>query len=902
MSTAIAIMPLSFATPQQPFLKELLEKNSSAMSSAQLTFEDEEIPHMMNAKMVENDPLSPPMLSQSHLQIALKEISPHSPIQRRESEESKTSIRSGSTAELTSLGEASISSIVSNARLYGREEEEGVLREAFDRVVRQRAPCQPNFVLISGAGGTGKTRLAESLRDHVTKAGGFFCSGKFDQHQDDQFAPLCAAFNSYVMQILQEDEETIRAARRRIHAAVEKDLCSLSRMIPPLGLLMCDDLQRTDSIQEECVGCDQKKGRSMFALHKLMRAICSRERPMVMMLDDIQWATRCPLQKWRAMINDDMNEGIMFLGICRDDVPASSEVSSFLRGLEEQDHVGITNITIGNLEKRHIEEMINETLLMSPDQSHSLATFVFDHCAGNAYFAVETLRLMQNDSCMIKFDSEAQTWTVDRKVCGTMSDFCPYAYVAQKLRMMPRDIQKVLMAASCLGSNITERLLEVALQEEVEVRFKDLVGKNKFVFNSGRGTYFFRQNAFQTACYDLIGEELQPAFHLEIGLRLWRHLETEELDENLFLVLNQLKQGATLIRDQKVRYDIATMCISAAEKAAASYSFPTASSYLQFAFALLGPNHWEEAYDLSLVLHNYAAEVEFAQCDSDRVDHLIDDVLSNAKEFQDKIRAYTTRVYVFGARGETEKAIEMGISCLKMLGVNITPQCHQLNLAWSSFRIARKLRGKSDPMIKRLPRMQDWKKLAAMQILNMLFLNTYLDRKDLFPFVVLKMMKLTFVDGLSAISSVAFAGYGALLCHSGRIEEGLGFGKLALEMVDEWNAQSFQSRVGAFVWGSIFVHARPFTESLQQLKEGYRLGLQTGDLEFAMQNATLHTIFLIDTGKFPASIMIQQLNEFKDLAALHGHPTLVRTCCLQKTLIFAALLISHHCVLCSLTR
>jgi predicted ATPase len=173
--------------------------------------------------------------------------------------------------------------------------------------------------------------------------------------------------------------------------------------------------------------------------------------------------------------------------------------------------------------------------------------------------------------------------------------------------------------------------------------------------------------------------------------------------------------------------------------------------------------------------------------------------------------------------------------------------------------------------------MQDIHKLASMQILNMLFLNTYLGRKELFPFVVLKMMKLTLTHGLSAISSVAFAGYGALLCHSGKIEEGLRFGKLALEMVEEWNAQSFQSRVGAFVWGSIFVHARPFTESLEKLKEGYRLGLQTGDLEFALQNGALHSVFLIDSGTCPMSVMIQQLKEFNDLAALHGHPKQVST-------------------------
>lgn len=819
---------------------------------------------------------SPVELSGGDLKTALKDMASHSAMKRGESDDSRVSRLSGFTADMSSgFGESSISSLLSTSRLYGREQEEELLKRTFDRTVHQRAPCQPNFVVISGEGGTGKTRLGESLQAHVTESGGFFCSGKFDQHQDDQFAPLCAAFNDYVTQLLETDKETVRAARRRIRAAVEKDLCSLSKMIPPLQHLMQMDLKTSDSNSEkECERCDQKQGRSMFALNKLMRAICSPERPIVMMLDDIQWATRCPLQKLRSMINDDMNEGIMFMGICRDDVASTSELSSFLRSLEE-DRVNITNVSIQNLQKPNLEDMINDTFLMPEDQSQSLATFVFDHSGGNAYFAIETLKMLQHDSVMLNYDPKTNSWAVNHDICDRMMEFCPRAFMERKLRTIPRDIQKVLMAASCLGSNITERLLEVALQEPVGDRFQELVKRGKFVYNEARETYTFRHNAFQSACYNLITEELQPAFHLEIGLRLWGHLDEEELDSNLFLVLNQLKQGATLLRDQKMRYDVATMCINAAEMAAARYSFTTASSYLRFAFVLLGPNHWDEAYDLSLVLHNYAAEVEFAQGDSERVDFLIDEVLSNAKQCPDKIRAYTTKIYVLGARGRATEAIDIGIRCLTLLGVNITPQCHQLNLAWASSRISRKLRGKSDQMIKRLPHMQDAKKLAAMQILNMLFLNTYLGRRDLFPFVVMKMMKLTLVDGISAISSVAFAGYGALLCFSGQIEEGFRYGTLALELVEEWNAQSFQSRVGAFVWGSIFVHARPFTESLDQLNEGHRLGLQTGDTEFAMLNAHLHTMFMIDSGKFPMSTMIKQFNEFRELTALHGHPNQV---------------------------
>jgi len=485
--------------------------------------------------------------------------------------------------------------------------------------------------------------------------------------------------------------------------------------------------------------------------------------------------------------------------------------------------------------------------------------------------------MLKSDSTALTYDANQKSWGYNSDVCYQLPNHCPKTYVQRKLQSLSRDNQKILMAAACLGSSISERLLEVALQEPVRKRFQELVNKGRLSYHPSRQTYSFRENAFQSSCYDLISEELKPAFHLEIGRRLWKHLTKKELDQSLFLVLNQLQQGVHLIREQTDCHEVAVLCLTAAEKAAALYSFPTASSYLRLAFDLLGPKNWEDAYDLSLVLYNYAAEVEFTQGDSDRVDFLIDEVLRKGRCFDDKIRAYTTRIYVLGARRKLDEARDLSIACLHGLGVTFDPQYQKVNLLWSWARIARKLRGKSDQRLKRLPIMEDPSKLAAIQILNMLLLTSKIGQKELFPFVVLKMMKLTLFHGISGLSSVAFAGYGSLLCYTGRVEEGIRLGKLALQLVEELKAQSYFARVCVLVWGIIYVNIRPMDDSLDHLKKGHRLGLQTGDVECATLNVHLYMLFMFVTGKFPISSMLFQLSEFRDLTALHGHATQVRS-------------------------
>jgi predicted ATPase len=867
-----ATVNISHTPSQQPFLKELMAKHENPPKielPSTSKMDNEETPQKRDVELVltRGDTASSSLTFNESLTLK-DQVSPPNLLLRRE--------ESDATSELSydsSEGD-SINSIFSSGKLYGRTEEEAILEEALDRITQRKAPRKLEYVLISGGCGTGKTRLSETLRQRVNSKGGYFCSGKFDQQQADPFAPLCAAFTDYFKQVMREPEDVAREVRQRIRSALEGDMCAMIKMIPSLADLMDDGMSTEEEFQ--CARrCNDKQGRSIFAMHKLMRAICSPERPVVFMIDDLQWASSCPLKKLRCMVLDDMNDGILLLGICRDNVSPDSALSSFLRELEDQ-QVDITNIILDNLELKNIVEMTNELFLMPQEQTESLAKFVFDHSNGNAYVAIECIRLLQQESRMLQYDEKSNIWSVNDDICDEMMTYCPATFTEGKLRTLPRNIQKVFMVCSCLGSNITEHLVQIALQEPVEERFKQIVKKGKLVYNESRKTYSFRHNSFQTACYDLITEELQPALHLEIGMRLWKHLDEKEVDKKLFVILNQLKRGATLMSDQSMRYEVAALCIRAAEKAAVLFSFPTASDQLKFACSLLGLNHWEEAYDLSLILYNYAAEVEFSLADSDRVDYLLKEVLEHARDFSDKIRAYSTQVYMYGVRGKADRAIETGICVLKTLGVHLKPQCHKLSLALSMSRIDRKLKGKSDESIKRLPHMTDPNKLAAMQILNMLFLNTYIARRDLYPFVVLKMMKLTLTDGLSAISSVAFAGYGTLLCFAGQIEEGMRYGKIALDLVDEFDAQSFQSRVGALVWGTIIVHRRPWKESLEQLQEGHRLGLQTGDTEFAMMNANLYVHFMIDSGMFRLSETIAHAKELKALTELHGHSKQVR--------------------------
>ena len=783
------------------------------------------------------------------------------------------------------------SSLLSPNKLYGRDKQVKKLTEAYKRIVQRNSPASPlEYILISGGVGSGKTKLGESLKQTVAEDGGFFCYGKFDQfNMVHPLAPMCAVFTDYAEQVLLSNEQVKNEARHRIRAAVDGDLRSICSMIPPLAQLMdisvapvCPMKKKADtssSAEQESTNKDDDdckcKGQRMFAMQRLMRAISTPERPLVMMLDDLQWAKPAALDKIRSMITDDMNYGIVFVGVTYSNISPESDLSGMLRDLED-DRVQITNIGLKNLKLEPVINMVNDAFVMSEEQGNALGNYILENSHGNPYLVLESLKAIQSTPGLMHYDNESETWKMDIKACPCQTGCCPVNFIERKLNSLPRDMQKVFMVASCLGSNITPRLVEIALQEDSRKRFDKLVKNGKLIFDKATKTFSFKSNAVQQASYNLIDEKIRPGFHLEVGMRLWKNLSNEEVEENLFIIVDQIRRGVSLIDNSEQRYELAELVSRAATKAVGMFNFRCGSDLLGFAMSLLGKDHWEKAYDLSLTLYNYAAEVEFAYSDSPRVDELIEAVVQNARNFDDKFRAYSTRVYVLGGRGKPAEAIEVGLFVLDKLGIHLPKNC-RTSSALARARIGRQLSNMSNERIKRMFHMTDPKKLAAMQILNLLFLNTKVSRQDLFPSVVLRMMKMTLSDGLSAMSSVAFAGYGSLLCYAGNVNEGLRYGKLALDLLEDFGAVSFMARVDALVWGEIYPHVRPWADSLEKLKEGHRIGLQTGDISFAKSNADVYILFLLQSGSVGVKDMVAAMSDIAEATKLHGHPQNVST-------------------------
>lgn len=759
--------------------------------------------------------------------------------------------------------------------LFRRSKEEATMVRCYETMLSEHETS--TLLLVKGPVGAGKSWLVKNaFQQRVKDQGGYFLRGKFDQlRRPEPYRGFVSAFNDFTNQVIERGPEAVDAMRLAIYKAIGDECCVLISMIPALERILGD---RKDRSNESKI--DDGIQRFVFVFRMFMRAISTLEQPMVLLLDGLHWADDCSLDIMSSILKDlKNNNGLIVVGTYDDsDVMVSnSYLSRKLRELEISDGVAITSVSIHNLEHGEVNNLIGNALKLSRlDKTEELGSIVSGQTKGNLFYIIEFIRWLQ-DSGMLMFNSDAGSWIWDADEIRMTIDLCQVGdFLNDKLEQLPVEMRDVLKVAACFGSNIEETLIEYVLDRPVGSILDEAVANGILVIDGAPGKYAFEHDGLQKAAYSLIPESNRELFHLEVGRRLWRRLNKEELDRNIFVLLSQINIGKSLITREKERYTIASLCLHAGRKAAKSSTFRTATVYLNLAIDLLGDRGWRDEYELTLAVHNAAAEMDMCTANFEAMDKLIESVLIHARCQGDKIQARATQIYAMGVSDRQQEALDLGLAVLASLGERFPRNLCRSKMVSELKSVQKLLKGKSDEQLMRLPHIENGEILACLQILNLMFLQALQVRPYLSPFVTLKLMKLTLTHGLSMIAPLAFSTYG-MLCISGMrdVNAAFRFGELGLELLERLEVREYLPRVYAAFYGCIHHWKRPLRDALEPLLHAHRVGMLTGDVEFSSLNAKIYCFTAIDAG-VTLGLIKKEWVSFQETMISHRQKSMLR--------------------------
>ena len=684
------------------------------------------------------------------------------------------------------------------ARLYGRKAEEHMLYAAYRR---RCARCEATLVsrelvLISGPSGTGKTALACSIREKVNA--GFFISGKFDQLQrPEPYAPFVAAFTRFTELVITKGEDYLETIRKCVKEATGIDGSLLVETIPALEQILGPPGETSNMN-----GTDVQKRRFLIEFREFVRAVCSPERPLVLFIDDLQWADRGSLEVLSVLANDSENEGFLLVGACRgNEISLNHPVSIMLRSLEDK-QVVITNITLSNFTREDVHGLVSQ-LVPTTEAPDKLSDIVYEQTDGNVLYILQLVKLFKEEGALSR-DERSRRWSLDEsRMVDTLKRQSITDVMEGVLESLPEQTRVVLQTASCFGGSFCERHISLVSPElDVTVALDHAEEKGIIGRHGGKG--IFTHDRMQETTYSSIPPDHRSKFHLSLGRKLLKSLSEDEAEEHMFLIVNQLGMGVDSMEDSEEHNALAVLCLRAGQKAMSSSAFGTAASYLDLGIKCLGPRHWRDQYDLSLELFNASAEVEYCHGNYDKTESQVAQVFLNARSFEDKIQSYTTRVFALGAQQKFEEAIETGLHVLGELGSPFPKRPGKMRVMIEILKTKWMLRNKTSRQILNLPIMTNPDTIAAMRMMNLIYLYIFFTKPALTPLIATRMVQTTLKYGLSGMGSSAFGMYGMMLAGNlGEIESAYDYCQVALGILDRFKAKMYMARVYVPVYGMV---------------------------------------------------------------------------------------------------
>ncbi|MEH1945128.1 MAG: ATP-binding protein, partial [Nostoc sp.] len=346
--------------------------------------------------------------------------------------------------------------------------------------------------------------------------------------------------------------------------------------------------------------------------------------------------------------------------------------------------------------------------------------------------------------------------------------------------------------------------------------------------------YKFLHDRVQQAAYSLIPDAQKQIAHLKIGQLLLIHTPVAKQDEKLFEIVNQLNIGKSLIVDLSEQIQLAQLNLKAGQKARAATAYTAAFEYCTTGIALLAENIWQTQYELTLALYEAATEVAYLSGNFQQMTQFATVITEHSRNLLDTVKVYEVQIQAAQAQHKFIEAVQIALKIVERLGTSFPEQPSQLDIAQAFEATKSILDGRQPLDLMTLPQMSDPNKLAVVRILAAVSSAAFVVTPALLPFIVLEQVNLSVQYGNSSFSAIGYAYYGMILCGIvGEIDFGYECAKLALLLLEHFNAKELKSRVYVGIYCSVWHWKEPLKNSLPFLREGYQVGLETGDLESA---------------------------------------------------------------------
>lgn len=598
--------------------------------------------------------------------------------------------------------------------------------------------------------------------------------------------------------------------------------------------------------------------RAWAALGELLVAI-GRERPVVLWIDDWQWADADSAALLASLVRDARAAALLIIASYRSAEAAKNE--AVVGYFETTRRLGATDdlvdVPVGALSRAEAERLAWSALEGLTNGSPSLARArnLADEAGGVPFFIEELAR----------FVAARGESALDGK--ASLEDA-----IAARLRALPPQQRAIVEVVSVADSPVAQSIVFEAAGLEADALPSLLALRSASMVSwTGPGvddlvsTYHDR---IREAVVAALAPEAKRSRHLALGRALASRHPLGSSGPWVFDAVRHLGAAATSLSDPRERLATARLQLQAARAARKAAAFPLAFACFEGGIALLEADAWKTEYDLALALHTGAAETAYLSASWAALDARVADVKAHGRTPMDQLVAWEVQIDALAGRHEYIAAVDTGMQVLELLGVRLPRDPREEEIG-AAFKHALESLTRVGPAgLAAMPDVTDPQVAAAMRVQIRVSPAAYFGKPMLLPVIAANLVSTSVERGLSTATPYALALFGIVLNTVGMFPVSHAWGQLAVRLIDRWEDRSLEAATRHVVFNLVCPWMVPLSTVLEPLREVFDIGRRTGDLEYASYAAHGYTHNAMYAGRPLAPLLAEALALGEQMRAL----------------------------------
>jgi DNA-binding SARP family transcriptional activator len=372
--------------------------------------------------------------------------------------------------------------------LIGRETELQIIQQAWQRCVQDGA----HFVSIAGEAGIGKTRLTQEARIWVEAQG-------YATFYARSYAAEGALAYSPVVDWLRS--EPIRSSLDQLDTVW---LNELVRLLPEL-------LKSNPQLSPPKPIADAMQRRLLF--EAIARAILVIEKPLLLVIDDLQWCDGETLEWLRFLLRFDSSRPLLVVGGFRvEEVNQDHGVYELIGSLRKSEQVTEFELTALNAQdtRKLFDLVAHEPMTTSQGMS------LYQKTSGHPLFAIESVRTQNTNPNGGSSGKSSKVQNV----------------IQTRLSLLSVETRQLVELAATIGRSFSFRLLQRASKQDESTLYQRLeeLWQRRVIVDSGLAQFDFSHDRIRESVYAGISPVILQRLHQQIAEAI-EELYREDLSE-----------------------------------------------------------------------------------------------------------------------------------------------------------------------------------------------------------------------------------------------------------------------------------------------------------------------------------------------------------------------------------